>query len=371
MIHFVDLIKQQKALKKDISDVINDVISRSHFILGKEVQELEKILSEYVGNKCISVANGTDALLVALMAIGVKQDDEVLVPSFTWVSTAEVVCMLKAKPVFIDIDENFNIDLNKIEEKITKKTKAIIPVSMFGSCPELKNIKEISDKYNLKCIEDAAQSFGAKSSGKLSCSVLDISTTSFFPAKPLGCYGDGGAIFTNDDDLFERIKVIPRHGQKGRYQYHEVGINSRLDTIQAAILIEKMKIFEDEINSRIKIAKKYEKLLNDIDLIKTPYIPDEDNRSVWAQYTLILDKKLSEERESLMEDLLSKGIPTALYYPRPLHTSPVYEAFNSTDLNNTNNISSRVLSLPMHPYLTDDDINLIAFELEKSIKKIL
>ena len=255
MIRFIDLIRQREFLNNKIEQSILKVVQNSNFIQGEEVKLIEEELANFTGTKCVSVANGTDALYIALLAHGIKEGDEVLIPSFTWVSTAETICQLKAKPVFVDIDDNFNIDIKKMTEKITENTKAIMPVSMFGRCPDLNKIQTIALEHNLKTIEDAAQSFGAKSLECMSCSVLDISTTSFFPAKPLGCYGDGGAIFSTNEGLFEKCQIISKHGQKSRYEYVDIGVNSRLDTIQASILLEKLKIFEDEIKIEILLQK--------------------------------------------------------------------------------------------------------------------
>ncbi len=371
MIKFVDLLKQQEALESNISEVIDKVLTKSQFILGPEVKTLEDQLSAYTGTKCITVANGTDALYVALLAHEIKENDEVLIPSFTWVSTAETICQLKAKPVFVDIDNNFNIDLEKIKEKITEKTKAIMPVSMFGRCSDLNKIQNLAKEYNLKTIEDAAQSFGAKSSNDMSCSIMDISTTSFFPAKPLGCYGDGGAIFTKDEKLYEKIKTIPRHGQMKRYEYVEIGINSRLDTIQAAVLLEKLKIFETEILLRNKVARRYDERLKENDNITTPNIPSNVNRSVWAQYTILLNREISHKRDTIMQNLKERGVPTALYYPVPLHTAAVYKNYDSVGLDRTIDFANRVLSLPMHPYLTEEETNLVCDSLIQVIEELI
>jgi UDP-2-acetamido-2-deoxy-ribo-hexuluronate aminotransferase len=370
MIKFVDLEKQRDALDCDLNEVIANVISKNIFIMGEEVNKLEDELTNLSSANCTCVANGTDALLIALLAMGIKPGDEVIVPSFTWVSSVEVICQVGAIPVFIDILDDFNIDIKKIEAKINHRTKAIMAVSMFGRCPDLNKIQKIANKYKLFSIEDAAQSFGAKSHGNMSCSVLDISTTSFFPSKPLGCYGDGGAIFSNNEALLKKIKVIPKHGQTSRYNYVEIGINSRLDTIQAAILSEKLKIFPEEIVSRNRIAKLYESGLNNVSLLSTPYIPLADSRSVWAQYTLLLDQSIAEHRQTIMTLLKEKGIPSALYYPVPVHTSPAYKQYDSSDLSNTMDISERVLSLPMHPYLSDKEIEIICFELSIIIRAL-
>ena len=370
MINFIDLERQRHSIKSRIEMAVNKVIAEGNFILGPEVSELEKQLENYVGVPCVTVANGTDALYISMLAANIGAGDEVLVPSFTWVSTAETVCQLGANPVFVDIDDNFNIDIEKAKTKISEKTRAIIPVSMFGTCPNLLKIDAFAKEYNLLAIEDAAQSFGAKSEGNISCSVLDISTTSFFPAKPLGCYGDGGAIFVKNLNYLEKIKQIPRHRQQGRYNYKHIGVNSRRDTIQAAVLIEKLNIFEDEIVARNNVAKRYKENLADFNLVKTPFIPNLDNRSVWAQYTILLDTEIKTSRGFIMEKLKDLGIPTALYYPVPLHTSGVYSRFETSDLSKTEFISSRVLSLPMHPYLKNDEIDEVSEKLISTIRLI-
>ena len=363
MIKFIDLERQREAIEPKVSDAINKVIKSSSFIMGPEVEKLESALSSYIGQQCVTVANGTDALYIALKSLGIGIGDEVIVPSFTWVSTAEVVCQIGASPVFVDVNDDFLINLKMIEEKISSKTKAIIPVSMFGRCPDLIGIEKIAKKNEIFTIEDAAQSFGAKIDGSLSCSVLDISTTSFFPSKPLGCYGDGGAIFSKHEHLFNKLKIIPRHGQRSRYDYVELGLNSRLDTIQAAILLEKLNIFDAEIEARNEVASQYNKMLCNYNLITLPKIPSGQSSSVWAQYTILLDREISSSRHLIMEDLAKLNIPTALYYPVPLHTSKIFENYASDNLPNTLDLSDRVLSLPMHPYLSSSEVGEVSNKL--------
>ena len=358
-INFIDLNRQYQALKTKIDKAIFDTVEASNFIQGPEVKKLEEILTDYTSTKALTVANGTDALFISLRALGVGPGDEVITPSFTWVSTVETIKLTGAKPVYCDIsEETFNIDESLLENLINENTKVIMPVSLFGRCADLYKINQIAKENNLITLEDAAQSFGAKSSNQMSCSIADISTTSFFPAKPLGCYGDGGAIFTNDKDLYEEVSMISKHGQKGRYNYERIGVNSRLDTIQAAILIEKLKIFEEEIKSRNNVAKQYNQILQNSNLLKCPYIPDDNNRSVWAQYTLILDKSIAEKRETIMGNMKEKDIPTALYYPAALHLQKPY--YEDIELSITEDIANRVISLPMHPYLEEEEINYIA-----------
>lgn len=367
-INFIDLQKQYQKNQKNINESIQNVLDNSNFILGAQVSEFENISSNYVGADCIGVANGTDALFISLKALGIKKGDEIITPSFTWVSTVETIKLIGAKPVYVDIKlDDFNIDESLVEELINERTKAIMSVSIFGRCPDLSRLKKIAEKYSIHLIEDAAQSYGAKNHGNMSCSIADISTTSFFPAKPLGCYGDGGAIYSKNQNLFEKASIISRHGQKGRYNYLEVGVNSRLDTIQAAILIEKHKIFEDEISMRNFVANSYEDNLEEIDEIKAPIIPNPSNRSVWAQYTVLLNDCIAKHREMIMKDLKEQGIPTALYYPALLHKTTIYG--NSAHLPISQSICDRVLSLPMHPYLEEDEITYISFAIKEIISK--
>jgi len=366
---FIDLKKQYLGIKGAVDSRIESVINNANYIQGKEVEELEGELSNFIGSHCTSVANGTDALYISLVALDIKAGDEIIVPSFTWVSTVQVVKQVGAVPVYVDIDiDTFNLNLNCISEKITPKTKAIIGVSLFGRCIDLRNLKLLCEKHNLKFIEDAAQSFGAMSENNLSCSIADISTTSFFPAKPFGCYGDGGAIFTNDKDLNEKVKIISKNGQIKRYDYKVVGCNSRLDTIQAAILLEKFAIFPNEIRKRTEIAKEYNSLLEGIDWLKLPQIPSDSNRSVWAQYTILLDDKIKDQRKLIMSLLKERNIPTALYYPVPIHKSKPYEA--KEELPITENVADRVLSLPMHPYLELSELKHVSISIKEVFKDI-
>jgi UDP-2-acetamido-2-deoxy-ribo-hexuluronate aminotransferase len=364
-INFIDVNKQYELNKDAIDTSISNVLSHGAFIQGPEVKELEKLLSEYTGSSALSVANGTEALFISLMALGIGPGDEVITPSFTWVSTVEAIKLVGAKPVFIEVrPETFNINEDDIKKMITSKTKVIMPVSIFGRCPDLNMIKNLPEvrSNDIKILEDAAQSFGAKSGGLMSCSIADISTTSFFPAKPLGCYGDGGAIFTNDKNLFEKISMISKHGQQGRYNYKTVGVNSRLDTLQAAVLITKLKFFEKEISLRNKVANIYNEFLSSTNLVKIPFIPDQANRSVWAQYTLILNDELYKKRNEIMAKMQEKNIPTALYYPAALHLQKPY--FDSdAHLPITEHIADRVISLPMHPYLEKGEIEYISDNL--------
>lgn len=371
-INFIDLNKQYLSIKQEVDDSISKVIKSSSFIQGPEVKDLEKQLTEYTSCNALSVANGTDALFISLMALGVGPGDEVITPSFTWVSTVEAIKLVGAKPVFIEVSkETFNIDEDKIEDLISPNTKVIMPVSIFGRCPDLHKIMNLTKvkNNNIKVLEDAAQSFGAKLDGKLSCSIADISTTSFFPAKPLGCYGDGGAIFTNNEELFEKVSMISKHGQKGRYNYKTIGVNSRLDTMQAAILLCKLQIFEKEISLRNNVASLYNNFLHNSGFCKVPSIPDNKNRSVWAQYTLILNDDVYLKRSEIMNKMKEKNIPTALYYPAALHLQKPY-LDKVANLPLTEYIADRVLSLPMHPYLEDSEVDYISGSLKDILSSL-
>lgn len=374
---YIDLKAQYKRLKDKIDNNIQNAISNAEFISGPEVEQLEEKLAEYVGRKyCVTCANGTDALTIAMRVLNVKTNDAVFVPSFTFYSTSEVVSLEGATPIFVDVDERtFNIDAMKLEKAIKQvinegklNPKAIIPVDLFGQVANFPEILKIAAKYNLKVVEDGAQGFGGSINGKMACSFGDISTTSFFPAKPLGCYGDGGAIFTDDEEFYKLMLSLRVHG-KGSFKYENVrvGYNSRLDTIQAAILLPKFEAFKEyELDNRNKFAKMYTEKLKDI--IKTPVVP-EGYVSSWAQYTLILDSE--EERNNLQDELKKAGIPTMVYYPIPLHKQIVYEGynFNLDDLKVSEELSKKVLSIPMHPYMNEETVNKICDEIIKILGK--
>lgn len=345
---FIDLKSQQARIQKSLQERMNKVLANGQYIMGPEVAELESVLAKFTGSKhCITNANGTDALLLALMALGVKAGDEIITTPFSFFATAEVISFIGAIPVFVDIEpDTYMIDPKLIEAKITKKTKAIIPVSLYGQCADYDAINEVAVKYNLPVIEDAAQSFGASYKGRLSCNLTTISCTSFFPSKPLGCYGDGGACFTNDDALAEKLRVLRSHGQAKRYYHTEVGMNSRLDTLQAAILLSKMEIFAEEIVLRDKIGARYAHLLSD--KVKAQKILAH-NKSAYAQYTIEVDN-----RDQFIEALKKEGVPTAVHYPIPLHLQPVYEGqYKRGEYPLSEQAASRVVSLPMHPYLDE------------------
>lgn len=354
MIEFIDLKSQQARIKDKIDAGIQRVLSHGQYILGPEVAELEEKLAQFVGAKhCITCANGTDALQIAQMALGIGPGDEVITPGFTYIATAETVALLGAKPVYVDIDpRTYNLDPQKLEAAITPRTKAIIPVSLYGQCADYDAINAIAVKYSIPVIEDAAQSFGATYKGKRSCNLTTIACTSFFPSKPLGCYGDGGAIFTNDDELAKVLRQIARHGQDRRYHHVRVGVNSRLDTLQAAILLPKLEIFEKELEQRQRVAKLYGESLEALGVKTIPYV-EEWNASAYAQYTILVDK-----RDQLQDKLKKQGIPTAVHYPIPLNKQPAVADANA-HLPTGDRVAEQVMSLPMHPYLDDEAVAII------------
>lgn len=353
---FVDLQAQQKKIRADIERRIGAVLDHGQYIMGPEVGELEKRLAEYVGCRhCVGVSSGTDALLIALMALGIGPGDEVLTSPFTFISTGETIALLGAVPVFVDIDSrSYNLDPGLLEDAITAATKAILPVSLYGNCADFAAINSIAARHGLPVIEDGAQSFGATYHGRHSCGLSTIGCTSFFPSKPLGGYGDGGACFTDDDALAARMKQIRVHGQDRRYNHPMIGVNGRLDTLQAAILLAKLEIFPEEVTMRARVAERYRELLGDS--VVTPHVA-EGCSSVYAQYTIRVEK-----RDEVQDFLRQKGIPTAVHYPIPLHLQPAFappgpigRSFPESEL-----AASQVLSLPMHPYLETADQERIA-----------
>lgn len=370
---FRDLKTQYRVLKDDIDKACEEVMLNCNFISGKQVEELEKELAEYVGVKhCVTCGNGTDALSLALMAWGIKEGDAVFVPDFTFFASGEVVSHIGAEPVFVDVDKDtFNICPKKLEEAILKvkndgklTPKVIVAVDLFGLPADFEEIRKIADKYGLLILEDGAQGFGGEIKGKKACSFGDIGATSFFPAKPLGCYGDGGAVFTNDDNIFELLKSYRVHG-KGSMKYDNVriGVNSRLDTMQAAILLIKLKAFKDyELKDINEVAKKYTDELKDV--VKTPVIKD-GFYSSYAQYTLTLKDK--KTRDSLQSFLKENGIPSMIYYPKPMHEQKAFDYldYKGEDFENTIMLCNCVLSIPMHPYLKDEDIKIVAGKIKE------
>ena len=360
MLNFIDLAAQQARIKSQIDANIQTVLAHGHYILGPEVAELEAELAAYCGAKyCISCANGTDALQIALMALGVGHGDEVITPGFTYIATAETVALLGAKPIYVDIDEQtYNIDPAKIEAAITDKTKAIIPVSLYGQCADFDAVNAIAAKHKLPVIEDAAQSFGAIYKGTKSGNLSTIACTSFFPSKPLGCYGDGGAIFTNDEQLATVIRQTARHGQDRRYHHIRIGVNSRLDTLQAAILLPKLAILEEEMQLRQKVAQMYTTALQAAGLA-APFI-EPHNRSAYAQFTIRI-----KNRAAVQTALKEAGIPTAVHYPIPRTKQPAVASDAVLPVGDL--VAEEVLSLPMHPYMTQEQVQQVVAALKSAL----
>ncbi|MDG5467689.1 DegT/DnrJ/EryC1/StrS family aminotransferase [Deltaproteobacteria bacterium IMCC39524] len=374
--NFIDLKAQQKLIRPQIDAAIQKVLDHGQYIMGPEVGELESLLAEFTGVKhCIGVANGTDALLMALMAYGVGPGDAIFTTPFTFVATGEVISLLGATPVFVDIDpRTFNIDPQKLDEAITNLEqrkmnieqplvpRGIIPVDLFGLPADYDAINAIARKHDLFVLEDAAQGFGGVYKGRRAGSLADVATTSFFPAKPLGCYGDGGAIFTDDDELAETMCSIRVHG-KGKDKYDNVciGINGRLDTIQAAVLLPKLEIFPDEIEARQRVADKYTELLSEVPGVVTPHVP-EGYGSAWAQYSIVI-----ENRDDLQKKLDERGIPTAVYYPKPLHLQTAYKVlgYSEGDFPVSEKVSQQIVSLPMYPYIPDSDVQIVAAKIKE------
>lgn len=364
---FRDLKTQYQVLKPQIDKAIQTVLNEGRFIMGRQVQELEQTLADYVGVKhCITCANGTDALYMVLMAWNIKAGDAVFFPDFTFFATGEVVSLLGATPVLVDVDpDTFNIDPVKLEAAIKDVLKegryqprAIIPVDLFGLPANYPEIEKIAQRFNLRILEDGAQGFGGRIGDRRACSFGDAGTTSFFPAKPLGCYGDGGAVFTDDDELAEKIRSIRIHGKgTSRYDNVRIGVNSRLDTIQAAVLQVKFHAFIDyELDNVNQIAQLYSERLKDT--VKIPIIP-EGYYSSWAQYTIQLENK--EKRDALQEKLREQGIPTMIYYPKPMHQQSAFSYLKhpAGELSVTESLCDTVLSLPIHPYLDEKSIEEI------------
>jgi len=364
MVSFIDLAAQQARVKANIDAGIARVLDHGKYILGPEVNELERALCTYTGaTHCISCANGTDALQIALMSVGVSAGDEVITPGFSYIATAETAALLGAKLKYVDINlTDYNIDVEQMEKSITPRTKAIIPVSLYGRCANFDAINKIAASHNIPVIEDAAQSFGATLKGRKSCNLSTIGCTSFFPSKPLGCYGDGGAIFTNDDQLSEVLRQIARHGQTRRYHHVRVGVNSRLDTIQAAILLAKLDILDDEIFTRQKIAEQYSERLDGIEGLHVADTENQNSTSAWAQYTIRTSK-----RDQLLEHLKLKEIPTAIHYPAPLYKQPaVYD--ESINLISSEKCANEVVSLPIHAYMKISEIDEVISAVTNALK---
>jgi UDP-2-acetamido-2-deoxy-ribo-hexuluronate aminotransferase len=364
-IDFANLQLQYQTYRDKIDANIQAILNKSNYILGEEVDIFEKELQNFTGVKyAIACSSGTDALLLAMMAMDIQPDDEIITTPFTWISTAEMMALIKAKPVFVDIEpDTYNMDANLIEGAITKKTKAIMPVSLYGQPADMNGIQAISKKYNLKVIIDGAQSFGSTYNNKTDSNLGDISTTSFFPSKPLGCYGDGGAVFTNNEEYANKIKLLRVHGQNKRYHHKYIGIGGRLDTMQAAILLAKLPNLKKELKDRQKVADHYTNGLSQI--LQTPVIKP-NRSSAWAQYTLRV-----KNRDDLQLKLKKNGIPTSVFYPIPLHLQECFQYlhYQQGDFPISEKASKEVISLPMNAFLNKKQINYITLNINKIILK--
>jgi UDP-2-acetamido-2-deoxy-ribo-hexuluronate aminotransferase len=349
-VEFVDLKQQYQQYKAEIDERIDQVLDHGHFIMGPEIEEVEEALARRVGvPHCITTASGTDSLEIALRALEVGPGDDVITVPFTWISSAEAIGLVGARPVFVDIEPaSYNIDISKLESSITPRTKAILAVSLFGQMPDYDRINAIAGEYGIPVIEDGAQSFGAMQRGRSSCSVTTVGSTSFFPAKPLGCYGDGGALFTRDDALAGTMKAIRTHGGQQRHYHPLLGMNGRFDTIQAAVLLAKLPHFNEEVERRTQIGARYTEGLRGV--VGVPEIMP-GNTHVYAQYTIG-----ARDRDALKQALQLQGIPSAVYYPRCLHEQPVFAGYGSWgDFPVAERASRAVLSLPMHPFLSEPE----------------
>lgn len=364
---FIDLKKQYKLIENEILQSIQTVLEHGQYIMGPEIAKLENRLAEFIGVKHVIVnSSGTDALLMALLALDLQPGDEVITSPFSFFASAEVIALCQAKPVFVDIEPlSYNIDPNKIEAAISKKTKAIMPVSLYGQCADMAKINQLANQYGLPVIEDAAQSFGATYHGIYSGALSTIGCTSFFPSKPLGGYGDSGACFTDDDSLAEKLIELRNHGQYSRYCHSRIGINGRMDTIQAAILLEKLKLFPEEIIKRQQVAERYKKLL--AGLVKTPTIMA-GNTSVYAQYTIEVPN-----REEFQKKMQALGVPTAVHYPVAMHQQQAlkYLGYQIGDFPVAENASKHVVSLPMHPYMNLEEQEMVTDAVKKSLSSEL
>ena len=362
-IDFANLQLQYQTYKEKIDANLQTILNKSNYILGEEVNILEQELQNFTGAKyAIACSSGTDALLLALMAMDIQPGDEIITTPFTWISTGEMIALLKATPVFVDIEaDTYNLDSNLIEAAITKKTKAIMPVSLYGQPADMDAIQAIADKHNLKVIIDGAQSFGSTFNKKTDSNLGDISTTSFFPSKPLGCYGDGGAVFTNNEDYAKKIKLLRVHGQNKRYHHQYIGIGGRLDTIQAAILLAKLPHFSKELKDRQQVADQYTSGLSNI--LQTPVIKP-NRSSAWAQYTLRV-----KNRDNLQLKLKENSIPTSIFYPIPLHLQQCFQylKYKQNDFPISEKASNEVVSIPMNPFLTNEQIDYIVLKIQENL----
>ncbi len=363
---FTDLKAQYRVLKKEIDARIQRVLDHGQYILGPEVRELEEKLSAWTGAKhCVTVASGTEALLIALMALDLKPGDEVITTPFTFVATAEVMVLLGAKPVFVDVEEETaNIDASRLAAAITPRTRAVMPVSLYGQPADMDEINAVAARYKIPVIEDAAQSFGATYKGRKSCNLSTIGCTSFFPSKPLGCYGDGGAIFTNDDALATAMREIRVHGQSGRYNHTRIGVGGRMDSIQGAVVLAKLGRFDWEIERRIALGRRYDSLLAPLGPRVRPIQVKPHRTSVYGQYTI-----RTTERTAIQEALKAKGIPTAVHYPLSLHQQPAYAAaYKGQSYPASEKLAREVLSLPFSADLEERDQDRIAEALKQALK---
>jgi UDP-2-acetamido-2-deoxy-ribo-hexuluronate aminotransferase len=363
---FIDLKTQYRHLRESVNARIQKVLDHGQYILGPEVDELEQRLAEYVGSKhCVTIASGTDALLVPLMALDIKAGDEVVTTPFTFAATAEMVALLGGRPVYVDAEiETANIDAAKIEAAISPRTRAIMPVSLYGQPADMDEINAVAARHGIPVIEDAAQSFGATYKGRKTCALSTIGATSFFPSKPLGCYGEGGAVFTGDDALARAMREIRHQGQSGRYHHTRIGINGRLDSIQCAVLLAKMERFEWEVAERARIGARYDELLSGLEPAIRRLKVRPDRTSVYAQYSLF-----AADREGLEGALKAEGIPTAVHYPRALHQQPAYSAgWEGVSFPVAERLAREVISLPMHPYLDADTQDRIAAAVRRAVR---
>jgi UDP-2-acetamido-2-deoxy-ribo-hexuluronate aminotransferase len=363
---FIDLKAQYRVLEASIQRRTRKVMESAQFIMGPEIEELESALASRVGaGHCVSCASGTDALMLSMMALKIGSGDEVITSPFTFIATGEMIAILGAKPIFVDINRRtYNLDPKLIAAAITTRTRAIMPVALYGQCAEMDEINTIAQAHDLHVIEDAAQSFGATYKGRSSCNLSTIGCTSFFPSKPLGCYGDGGACFTNDDDLAHAMRQIRNHGQDRRYHHPRLGFNGRLDTLQAAVLLAKLEVFDRELKARDATAKRYASTLEHA--VQVPYV-ESYNVSAWAQYTIQVS-----HRTELQQSLSAQGIPTAVHYPVPIHMQPVFASLNLArgTFPISEKASERVLSLPMHPYMSDANVEAVTSALLTAVRQL-
>jgi len=367
---FIDLKTQYRRIKPSVDARIARVLEHGQYVMGPEVTELEQVLARYCGTKhCVAVSSGTDALLIALMALDIRPGDEVITAPFTFFATAEMIALIGGRPVFVDIDpRTWNLDPAKLEAAITSRTRAIMPVSLYGQCADFDAINAVASKHGIPVIEDAAQSFGATYKGRRSNALSLIGATSFFPSKPLGCYGDGGALFTDDDGLAQLMREIRVHGQDRRYHHPRLGLTGRLDSIQAAVLLAKMEIFDDEVAARARVAAVYERLIGEAfgedGAVRAPWV-EPFNTCVFAQYTVEVDR-----REVVETRMKAAGVPTAVHYPMPLHEQPVFSYLDrpagSFPLSEA--AARRVISLPMHPYLTEEQQASVVAALAEAVR---